>query len=155
MEKSLAEAFREIDSGFAYGLDKVREDNRDIIEKFLKKYKGQLKYDLKTEDDLYEHFTDLYVYPDFQEKTFRLVATMHKKEGHAKGKPNQLFHLGVRLKREMVIKHGEAAAFAIIRDKMLEFITFTYAFKIQQKFREIDELNQMTIELQEEASKFI
>ena len=130
----------------------IRSDNKKIIESYLEKYNYLLKYDLKKEEDLHELFTDLYLYHDFKELTFKLVATLKKEEQQKKAKTVQLFHFGARLKKEFITTNGEAAE-TLIKDKIFEALIFTNAFKMQQHFKEIDTLLESTISLKKEASK--
>lgn len=126
--------------------------NQNLIESFLDKYLNELKYAFSKEDELHKMFSDIYVYPDFKEITFKLLATIKdKEEGRKKAKTVQLYHLGARKKKELIGKYGEKSANLIIKDMMIEFIDFTYLFAIQKKYREIAELTKMAIELNEEA----
>ena len=125
--------------------------NKEIIEVFLEKYSGELMFPILKEEELHQMFSDIYVYPDFKEATFKLLATLKDKQGRKKGKTVQIYHLGVRKKKEMYSLMGEEHSHALISSKMVDFITFTYIFAIQQRYREITELRTMANDLNEEA----
>lgn len=125
--------------------------NKDIIEIFLEKYSKELLFPILKEEELHQMFSDIYVYPNFKEATFKVLATLKDKQGRTKGKTVQLYHLGVRKKKELYGEMKEEWANALISSKMVDFITFTYLFAIQQRYREIADLRKMSLDLNEQA----